>query len=201
MWSAVAIPAPYTHLSVSIATAGADRLCCGGGPVRHSLGDGGRPACRGWRHLAAWSSARVSTGLANNSTFPGRGAFFRPAGRPALRQAGCPPLPQVRIRCRAIPRRAGATPLSDGVKPSKRPLRSQLVCSLGWWIDGRPEHRPAPVAGLRLNIGISLDFGFFPPRLPPLFFPDAFPGNPATVGRRTRVMKKLFIQIDGGWCL
>jgi len=103
-WSAPALSAPYAHLSVSIAKAGTDRLFCGGGPVRHSLGDGGRPACRlvrrsfseggSWRHLAAWSGARVSTELANNSTFPGRGALFRRAGRPALRQAGCPPLPK-----------------------------------------------------------------------------------------------------------
>jgi len=86
-------PASYTHLSVSIATAGTDRLFC----------RGGRPACRSWRHLAAGSNARVSTGLANNSTFPGRGAFFRRAGRPALRQAGCPPLPQAAYKVQAQP--------------------------------------------------------------------------------------------------
>jgi len=95
-------PAPYTHLSVSIAAAGTGRLFCSGGPVRHGLGDGGRPACRGWRHLAAGSNARVSTGLANNSTFPGRGALFRQAGRPALRQAGCPPLPQDAYKVQAF---------------------------------------------------------------------------------------------------
>jgi len=51
---------------------------------------GGRPACRRGRHLAARSNARVSAGNDNISTRPGRGV--RRAGRPALRQAGCPPL-------------------------------------------------------------------------------------------------------------
>ena len=117
IWSAVPPSAPYTHLSVLIATAGTDRLFCGGGPVRHSLGDGGRPACRRGRHLAAGSNARVSTGLANNSTFPGRGAFFRRAGRPALRQAGCPPLPQDAYKVQ--PAVAGS-PLLNGEDTSAR---------------------------------------------------------------------------------
>jgi len=51
-WSAPLLSAPYTHLSVSIAIAGKDRLSC----------SGGHPACRSWRHLAAWSSAGFQPG-------------------------------------------------------------------------------------------------------------------------------------------
>ena len=123
-------PAPYTHLSVSIAAAGTGRLFCSGGPVRHGLGDGGRPACRGWRHLAAGSNARVSTGPTNNSTFPGRGAFFRRAGRPPLRQAGCAPLPQDAYKVQGPP--ALSPTIVQPIPPPPRPPPPDPIASSPW---------------------------------------------------------------------
>jgi hypothetical protein len=84
-WSARARPAPYTHLSVSIATAGTDRLFC----------SGGRPACRSWRHFALGPMPGFQPG--SQIIQPSLAGVRFSAGRDARR------CHKMRIRCRRLP--------------------------------------------------------------------------------------------------